>query len=94
MSNDADNVEIHDDGFKIRKKIDFRPDMITTQQEAMVKTVARYTQRDNPLEQLIENVAVKTIDAVLAINEKIVGAIPTEQRLKLQKTWQDVMLAF
>jgi len=95
MSSETDeNVEVRDDGFKIRKKIDFKPDMISTQQDAMLKTVNRYTQRDNPLEQFIENVVVKGIDAVLSVNEKLVASIPNDTRLKIQKAWQDVMLAF
>ncbi|MBN2152144.1 MAG: hypothetical protein JW839_11905 [Candidatus Lokiarchaeota archaeon] len=82
------------DGFKIRKSVDFETGMIQTQQEALVKTMKRYEERDNPLEQLAENVVAKTIDAFLNLNEKIVSSLPADTRLKVQKAWQDVMLAF
>ena len=82
------------DGFTIRKSVDFNVDMIKTQQEALVKTMKRYEKRDNPIEQLAENFLAKAIDAFLSLNEKIVGSLPVDTRLKVQKTWQDVMLAF
>ncbi|MHA1371962.1 MAG: hypothetical protein ACTSRA_19865 [Promethearchaeota archaeon] len=89
-----DKVEIKDDGFKIRKSVDFKLDMINTQQQALLKTIKRYEQRDNPLEKFIENLTVKAVDLFLKANEKIVNAIPNETRLKIQKGWQDFLLAF
>ncbi len=82
------------DGFKIRKSVDFDVGMIKTQQEALVKTMKRYEERDNPLEQFAENALAKIIDTILSINEKLVASAPAETRLKVQKTWQDIMLAF
>ena len=78
----------------IRESVDFRTDMIKTQQEALVKTMKRYEQRDNPLEQTVENVVVKLMDAFFTANEKIASALPNDTRLRIQKTWQDLMLAF
>ncbi|HME54610.1 MAG TPA: hypothetical protein VKM55_20530 [Candidatus Lokiarchaeia archaeon] len=78
----------------IRDSVDFRTDMIKTQQEALVKTMKRYEQRDNPVEQAFETVTVKLVDAFLTANEKIVNALPNDTRLRIQKTWQDIMLAF
>jgi len=82
------------DGFKIRKAVDLDTDMIKTQQEALVKTMNRYETRDNPLEQFAENFVAKAVDAFLNLNEKIVSSLPADTRLKVQKTWQDIMLAF
>ncbi|NMC08017.1 MAG: hypothetical protein GYA24_22620 [Candidatus Lokiarchaeota archaeon] len=82
------------DGFKIRKSVDFKSDMIATQQEALVKTMNRYEKRDNPIEQFTENFVAKAVDAFLNLNEKIVSSLPADTRLKIQKTWQDIMLAF
>ncbi len=82
------------DGFKIRKSVDFNTDMIKTQQEALVKTMKRYEHRDNPLEQIAENFVAKAIDGFLTLNEKLVSSLPADTRLKVQKTWQDIMLAF
>jgi hypothetical protein len=82
------------DGFTIRKSVDFNVDMIKTQQEALVKTMKRYEKRDNPIEQFAENFVAKVIDGFLTLNEKIVSSLPADTRLKVQKTWQDVMLAF
>ncbi len=82
------------DGFKIRKSLDFNTDMIKTQQEALVKTMKRYEKRDNPIEQFAENFIAKAIDAILGLNEKLVSSMPAETRLKAQKTWQDMLLAF
>ena len=79
---------------KVRNQVDFRTDMIKTQQEALVKTMKRYEQRDNPIEQATETIVVKVVDAFLKINEKIVNSLPNDTRLKVQKTWQDMMLAF
>jgi hypothetical protein len=82
------------DGFKVRKSIDFRTDMVQAQQQALVKTMKRYDQRDNPIDQFAENFIAKVVDAFLNINEKIVNSLPVDTRLKVQKSWQDVMLAF
>lgn len=68
--------------------------MIKVQQEALVKTMKRYEQRDNPIEQLAENVSAKLVSGFLTLNEKIVSSLPVDTRLKLQKTWQDMMLSF
>lgn len=87
-------VEIKDDGFKLRKSVDFKTNMIDAQQDALMKTMNRYEQRDNPIEQFVETVAVKSVDAFLSLNEKLVSMIPDETRLKLQKAWQDMLLAF
>jgi len=54
----------------------------------------RYEQRDNPVEQAVETVTVKLVDAFLTANEKIVNALPNDTRLRIQKAWQDIMLAF
>ncbi|MEX2680346.1 MAG: hypothetical protein Q6373_001995 [Candidatus Sigynarchaeota archaeon] len=94
MSERKGEVVDRGDGFKIRKSIDFDTDMIQTQQEALIKTMKRYEQRDNPLEQFAENFVAKAIDAFLTLNEKIVSSLPADTRLKAQKAWQDLMLAF
>ncbi len=94
MSERKGEVVDRGDGFKIRKSVDFNVDMIKTQQEALVKTMNRYEQRDNPIEQFAENVLVKVIGTLLSINEKLVASVPAESRLKVQKTWQDIMLSF
>ncbi len=94
MSERKGEIVDRGDGFKIRKSVDFNVDMIKTQQEALVKTMNRYEQRDNPIEQIAENVLVKVIGTILSINEKLVASIPADSRLKAQKAWQDVMLAF
>ena len=78
----------------IRESVDFKTDMIKTQQDALVKTMKRYEQRDNPVDQMFETVSVKLVDAFLTLNEKIVNALPNDTRPRIQKTWQDVMLAF
>lgn len=78
----------------IRSSVEFRTEMIKTQQEALVKTMKRYEQRDNPLEQALENIAGKIVTGFLTLNEKIVNSLPSETRLNLQKTWQDFLLAF
>lgn len=89
----SDKVE-EKDGFKIRKSVDFKTDMINTQQEALVKTVHRYEERDNPVEQFLESAAARTVDAFLRLNEQIVKAIPEETRLQLQEAWHNFLLAF
>nr|MDO8086283.1 hypothetical protein [Candidatus Sigynarchaeum springense] len=94
MSERKGEVVDRGDGFKVRKSVDFNTDMIKTQQEALVKTMNRYEQRDNPIEQFAENVLVKVIGTILSINEKLVASVPAESRLKFQKAWQDMMLAF
>ncbi|MFX0099446.1 MAG: hypothetical protein ACFFCS_07680 [Candidatus Hodarchaeota archaeon] len=94
MSEREGEVEKKDDGFLLRKSVDFKLDMIDTQQEALTKTMSRYEQRDNPLETLAENVIAKGVDMFLSINEAIVNAIPDKQRLQVQKAWQDLMLSF
>ena len=94
MSDNNNRVEVRDDGFKIRKTVDFKTDMIQIQQEALMKTVNRYEQRDNPIEQFVESITVKSVDAFLNINEKLVSMVPDETRLKIQKAWQDLLLAF
>ena len=78
----------------IRESVDFRTEMIKTQQEALVKTMKRYEQRDNPIEQAFENIAGKLVNGFLTINEKIVNSLPNDTRLRFQKTWQDFLLAF
>lgn len=94
MSGNDTDTEKEPSKIKKRESVDFRTDMIKTQQEALVKTMKRYEQRDNPLEQAVENVTVKILDAFFTLNEKIVNALPNDTRLRIQKTWQDVMLAF
>ena len=78
----------------IRSSVDFSTDMIKTQQDALVKTMQRYEQRDNPLEQTLENIAGKLVNGFLTLNEKIVNSLPNDTRLRFQKTWQDFLLAF
>ena len=78
----------------IRSSVDFSTDMIKTQQDALVKTMKRYEQRDNPLEQTLENIAGKLVNGFLTLNENIVYALPNDTRLRFQKTWQDFLLAF
>lgn len=94
MSERKGEVEEREDGFKIRKSVDFDLSMIDTQQEALTKTMARYEQRDNPLESFTENAIAKGVDMFLKVNEAIVNAMPEKTRLQIQKAWQDLMLAF
>ena len=94
MSEREGEVEKREDGFKIRKSVDFKLNMIDTQQEALVKTMKRYEQRDNPLETFAENIIAKGVDLFLKANEAIVNAIPQDQRLQIQKAWQDLLLSF
>nr|MDO8112460.1 hypothetical protein [Candidatus Sigynarchaeota archaeon] len=94
MSDKKIDIHAKPSTVKVRDSVDFNTDMIKVQQEALVKTMKRYEQRDNPMEQLAENVSAKLVDAFLTLNEKIVSSLPADTRLKLQKTWQDMMLAF
>ncbi|MHA1749244.1 MAG: hypothetical protein ACTSYF_11460 [Promethearchaeota archaeon] len=90
----SDSVEKREDGFQIRKKVDFNTEMIKAQQEALLKTVKRYERRDNPIEQLIESAIGRSVDLFLKVNEQIVNAIPDDTRMKLEKAWHDFLLAF
>ncbi len=82
------------DGFQVRESVQFRTDMIGTQQKALEKTMDRYQARDNPIEQFVETVTVKAVDAFLNLNERIVGMLPNDTRLKVQDAWQKLMLSF
>ena len=90
----SEKIEKDDSGIKIRNAVEFNTDMISEQQEALQKTMTRYEQRDNPIEQLVETVTVKAVDAFLTVNQKIVDSLPNETRLKVQDTWQKIMLSF
>ncbi|MHA1682760.1 MAG: hypothetical protein ACTSUE_17610 [Promethearchaeota archaeon] len=90
----SEKAEMTKDGIKIRKEVQLKTEMVEQQQESLVKTVKRYEQRDNPLEQFFENAVASTVTAFLKLNEQVVSAIPDETRLKIQATWQKFLLAF